>query len=134
MLEVAAPVGGSDAGVRLSDMLDTPGRVLGVGDAVPLGTRLMYTPNSGAHDPWPHENNVSWDADGDWTAEAAPYDWLAYRVETSDGGEISTNEAVVALSVRPDGAGPRLSWPSKVRILCHRATIQGHFIPYFGPE
>lgn len=119
MLEVAAPVGGDGGGVRPSraDMLDTPGRILRVGDAVPLGTRLMYTPNSGAHDPWPYENGVSWDADEDWTTEATPYDWLAYRVETTDGAEISINEAVVALSVRPDETRSRLSWPSKVWIL-----------------
>lgn len=91
-------------------------RVLGVGDAVPVGTRLVYKPASGAHDPWPDDGtDVTWEG-GDWTMEAAPYDWLAYRVET-EGGEISANEAVVALSVRPEDCAWRLRWPSKVRNL-----------------
>lgn len=112
-LSVAAPVGG----VPALSVDQEPERVLEVGDAVPVGTRLVYKPESGAHDAWPDESTgVTWDG-RDWTTEAAPYDWLAYRVE-AEGGEISANEAVVALSVRPEDITPRLSWPSKVRNLC----------------
>lgn len=105
-LFLASPIG--------STASDEDEKVLEVGHSVPVGARLVYRPDAGAHDPFPDsDERVTWDG-GDGATEADPYDWLAYRVET-EGGEVSDNEAVVALSVRPVTDTPHLSWPSKVR-------------------
>lgn len=86
---------------------------LGVDDAIPVGTRLVYRPDVGAHDPWLGGDVGEYGGVDGWTSEGEPYDWFAYRVET-EGGESSANEAVVALSVRPSLSPAHLDWPVKV--------------------
>lgn len=106
-LSLTSPIGAvatADAGEE---------KVLEVGDTVPVGTRLVYQPNPGAHDSW-DSTGGGYGGIGNWTTEASPYDWLSYRVET-EGGEISANEVDVVLSVRVNTDSPHLSWPSKVR-------------------
>lgn len=110
-LSVAVPIGASTA-------QDKKERLLHVGDSVPVGTRLVYRPEPGAHDAWPGEASGQEDRDdllggSTWSDEAFPHEWLSYRVET-EGGDISINTATVALSVQVDRDDPHLVWPSKV--------------------
>lgn len=86
---------------------------LGIGDVIPVGTKLLYRPDTGAHDPWLEGIVGEYAGVSEWAAEGEPYDWFSYRVET-EGGEASTNEVVVALSVRPALNAPHLDWPVKV--------------------
>lgn len=113
-LSVAAPVGqSSTVGDDGEEQTET---ALRIGDAIPVGTRLVYRPEEGAHDPWLGGSVGEYGgvSAADWAAEGDPYDWFGYRVETEGGEEVSTNEAVVALSVRPSLNPPRLDWPMKV--------------------
>ena len=80
---------------------------------IPVGTKLIYRPETGAHDSWLEGSVGEYAGVADWAAEGEPYDWLGYRVET-EGGEASTNEAVVILRVRPTLNAAHLDWPSKV--------------------
>lgn len=116
-LSVAPPVGqSSTAGAGGEGQTET---VLSIGDAVPVGTRLLYRPDVGAHDPWLGGSVGEYGGLSvvDWTAEGDPYDWFGYRVETEGGDEVSTNEAAVALSVRPSLKPARLDWPLKVGVV-----------------
>lgn len=116
-LSVAAPVGQlSTTGADGQEQTET---ALRIGDAVPMGTRLVYRPDVGAHDPWLGGSIGEYGgvSVGDWAAEGDPYDWFGYRVETAGGHEVSANEAVVALSVRPSLNAARLSWPLKVGVV-----------------
>lgn len=106
-LSVAAPIG------ELIVEANEEQRVLDIGDAIPVGTRLIYRPDDGAHDPWLEGRVGEYKGIDMWTSEGEPYDWFGYRVET-EGGEASENEAVVALSVRPETNAAHLDWPSKV--------------------
>lgn len=83
------------------------------GDKVPAGTKLIYRPDEGAHDPWVEGGEGEYAGETDWAAEGSPYDWFQYRVET-DRGETSANDAVMSLSVRPALGAARLEWPLKV--------------------
>lgn len=114
-LSVAPPIGQASSAIGL-DGEEQDAALLRIDDAVPVGTRLVYTPDAGAHDPWLEGNVGEYGGGGtaDWTSEGEPYDWFAYRVEAEGGGETSANEAVVALSVRPELNAPRLEWLSKV--------------------
>lgn len=115
-LSVAASVGQSStvgaAGEEYTEV------ALSVGDTIPVGTKLLYRPEVGAHDPWLDESAGEYGglSATDWAAEGNPYDWFGYRVETEGGEEVSANEAVVALSVRPSLNPARLDWPSKVGV------------------
>ena len=106
-LSVAAPIGESTSYARSAHA------TLGIGERIPVGTRLFYQPNTGAHDPWLKDSPGDYEGTSPWMAEESPYDWLAYRVVTEDG-ETSTNEATVALSVRPDRSAVHLEWSKKV--------------------
>lgn len=98
--------------------------VLGIGDMFPVGTKLIYRPETGAHDSWLEGSVGEYAGVADWAAEGEPYDWLGYRVET-EGGEVSTNEAVVALSVRPTLNAAHVDWPVKVSARARPATNRG---------
>lgn len=116
-LSVASPVGQSSAvGADGEEQTET---ALRIGDAIPVGTRLVYRPEEGAHDPWLGGSVGEYGgvSAADWAAEGDPYDWFGYRVETEGGEEVSTNEAVMALSVRPSLHPARLDWPKKVGIV-----------------
>lgn len=89
--------------------------VLGIGDVIPVGTKLIYRPGTGAHDSWLEGNVGEYAGITDWAAEGEPYDWLGYRVET-EAGETSVNEAVVTLSVRPTLNAAHVDWPFKVGV------------------
>lgn len=107
LLSVAAPIGEhiSEGYVEQAE--------LKVGDSIPVGTRLLYRPNAGAHDPWLDGTVGKYPSTGDWTVGDLPYDWMSFRVET-EAGESSANDAVVALSVRPGLNAAHLDWPIKV--------------------
>lgn len=116
-LSVAAPVGQSSTiGVDGEEQTEA---ALSIGDAIPVGTRLLYRPDEGAHDPWLGGSVGEYGGVSvvDWAAEGDPHDWFRYRVETEGGEEVSTNEAVVALSVRPSLNPARLDWPLKVSVV-----------------
>lgn len=117
-----APSGGSLAVARLigesTSRAEEP-MVLGLGDTIPLGTKLIYRPNAGAHDPWLEGSVGEYGDVVDWTVEGESYDSFSYRVET-DGGEASANYAVVELSVRPGMHPAHLDWTEKVRIFHRR--------------
>lgn len=104
-LAVAASIGASSSAAD--------DEVLEIGDAVNVGTRLIYRPEVGAHDPWSEGVIGKYGGITDWTAEGEPFDSFAYRVQTEDG-EVSENEAVVALSVRPEMNAAHFDWPIKV--------------------
>lgn len=117
-LSVAAPVGQSSSitsanGEQKEAAAET---ALQIGDVIPVGTRLEYRPDAGAHDPWLGGIVGEYGGGGvdEWNAEGEPYDWFGYRVEAEGGGEVSTNEAAVALSVRPELNAAHLNWPLKV--------------------
>lgn len=114
-LSVAASIGESPSAIS-PDEGGQDAAFLKIDDVIPVGTRLVYTPDAGAHDPWLDENVGEYGGGGiaDWTSEGEPYDWFTYRVEAEGGGEASANEAMVALSVRPDLSAAHLDWPSKV--------------------
>lgn len=97
---------------------------LGIGDVVPVGTKLIYRPETGAHDSWLEGSVAEYAGIADWAAEGEPYDWLGYRVET-EAGEASANEAVVALSVRPTLNAAHVDWPLKVGCACKASDEQG---------
>lgn len=103
--------------------------VLGIGDVVPVGTKLIYRPVTGAHDPWLEESVGEYAGVADWAAEGEPYDWLGYRVET-EAGEASANEAVVALSVRPTLNAAHVDWPSKVGVYVQGQGRGGENTPF----
>lgn len=110
------PVGQSSSIASVDGQAENAVAILAVNNAVPVGTRLVYRPDEGAHDPW-LGGSVGEYGGGDvdeWATEGEPYDWFQYRVETEGGGEVSENEAVVALSVRPTLNTAHLSWPLKV--------------------
>lgn len=116
-LSVAAPLGQSSSTASVEGPEEKlTVAILAVNDAMPVGTRLVYQPDKGAHDPWLEGTVGEYGGGGvdDWAAEGEPYDWFGYRVETEGGGEISENEAVVGLSVRPALNTAHLSWLLKV--------------------
>lgn len=110
------PVGQSSSIASVDGQEETAVAMLAVNDAVPVGTRLVYRPDEGAHDPWLEGSVGEYGGGGvdEWAAEGEPYDWFQYRVKTEGGVEVSENEAVVALSVRPTLNTAHLSWPLKV--------------------
>lgn len=109
-VDTTTPVGESTSGV------EGDSAALSVGDVVPVGTRLVYWPDAGAHDPWlgGEVGEYGGGSAVDWSAEGEPYDRFGYRVEAAKGGEVSENEAVVSLSVRPSLNAAHLDWPVKV--------------------
>lgn len=116
-LSVAAPVGQSST--IGADGEEQTEAALRIDDAIPVGTRLVYRPDAGAHDPWLGGSVGEYGgvSAADWAAEGDPYDWFGYRVETEGGEEVSLNEAAVALSVRPSLNAARLDWPLKVGVV-----------------
>lgn len=124
-LSVAGPVGQSASIASVDGQEEEGAAILAVGDAIPVGTRLVYQPNEGAHDPWQGGSVGEYGGGGvdNWAAEGEPYDWFGYRVETHGGGEVSDNEAVVALSVRPTLNTAHLTWPLKVGATFGRCSM-----------
>lgn len=123
-LSVAAPVGQSSS-IASVDGQDQEAAILAINDAMPVGTRLVYRPDAGAHDPWLGGSVGEYGGGSvtDWAADGEPYDWFGYRVETQGGGEVSENEAVVALSVRPTLNAAHLDWPLKVGVPYKRCSM-----------
>lgn len=105
-LSVAATIGESRNSAQMAP-------TLGVGERIPVGTRLVYRPETGAHDPWLEGSPGKYEDAADWKAAERPFEWLAFRVMTEDG-ETSANEATVALSVRPESNPLHLRWSEKV--------------------
>lgn len=106
-LSVAATIGESRNSAQLAQA------TIGVGERIPVGTRLVYRPETEAHDPWLEGSPGKYEDAADWTAADRPFEWLAFRVMT-EGGERSVNEATVALSVRPESNPLYLGWSEKV--------------------
>lgn len=105
-LAVAAPIGESSS-------IAVDEQVLKIGDTVTVGTRLVYRSEVGAHDPWLDGIVGEYGGGTDWAAEGEPFDSFAYQVQT-EGGEVSENEAVVTLSVRPEMNAAHFDWPVQV--------------------
>lgn len=116
-LSVAAPVGQSSSIISADgEDQDAVETALKINDVIPVGTRLVYRPDEGAHDPWLGDivGEYGGGSVDEWASEGEPYDWFRYRVEAEGEGDVSTNEAVVALSVRPVMNAAHLNWPLKV--------------------